>query len=268
MFLPKERLMIESEKQRHWWFANHPEYSNSYKGKRQKQDNEGDGGEEKVSPESVDAYVDEALNYVNGTVAALLKSFKRNFGTQAELSRKQQENLEAWEKVFDRGWGTPAGTYDEGALFISEVPRMMPTREELSRWPRQMVRRIFQWIEAISQSNPVLMDRDALERHHQLVKKHAEYFMECGLSIEEYVVILKAGDHRLKGEDGQPGGLHTGKGRGGDWNREWDEFVKEWPKPDDSREHKGRIRNKLEDMKKRYRIDEKAILSPGTSGSD
>ena len=76
--------MIETDEQRRWWFANHPEYSSSHKGRRHKQDNEQHDGREKVSPESVDAYVDEALKYVNGTVAELLKSFKRNFGTQGE----------------------------------------------------------------------------------------------------------------------------------------------------------------------------------------
>jgi hypothetical protein len=212
--------------------------------------------------------VGNALKYkTDETIVALLKSFRKNFGTEAELSREQQENLEAWRQVFDRGWGTPAGASDEGALFISEAPRLMPTPEELSHWPGQMVRQLFQWIDALLQSSPLLMDPNALERHHQLVKKHAQYFMECGLSIEDYVVILKAGDHRLKGAEGQPGGVHTGKGRGGDWNREWDEFIKQWPISDDSKKHKDRIRNKLEDMKKRYRIDEKAILSPGKPGA-
>lgn len=76
--------MLENEKQRRWWFANHPEYSNSRKGERNNQDNDGHDDRETVSPESVDAYVDEALKHVRGTVAGLLKSFKRHFGTQAE----------------------------------------------------------------------------------------------------------------------------------------------------------------------------------------
>ena len=258
---------MDSDKQRRWWFANHPEYSNSNsnKGKRKKQDNDGRGRQEKVSPEAIDAYVDKALQYVDGTVAALLKSVKRNFGTEADSVREQQ-NLAAWKKVFERGWATPAGAYADVSLFISEFPRKMPTLEEISRWPRQMVRQIFHWIDALLQNNPLLMDPNALERHHQLIKKHARYFMECGLSIEDYVVILRAGDHRLKGEEGQPGGVHTGEGRGGDWNREWDEFIDQWPIPDDSDEHQERILEQLKDMKKRYRIDEKAILSPGKTG--
>jgi hypothetical protein len=72
---------------------------------------------------------------------------------------------------------------------------------------------------------------------------------------------------RLKAEGEGRGGLHTGKGRGGDWNTEWKEFIRQWPDPDNSPEHQERIENKLKDMKKRYRIDEKTILSPGKSKS-
>jgi len=52
--------MIETEEQRRWWFATHPEYSWSRRGIR------GDSGREndnKVDPEEVDRYVDNALKY-------------------------------------------------------------------------------------------------------------------------------------------------------------------------------------------------------------
>jgi hypothetical protein len=65
--------MIETEEQRRWWFATHPEYSWSARGIR---------SEGKVDPEEVDKYVDKALKYEKGPVADLLKSVKRNFGTQ------------------------------------------------------------------------------------------------------------------------------------------------------------------------------------------
>jgi hypothetical protein len=72
--------MIETEEQRRWWFATHPDYSWSRRGirgsERAKNDN-------KVDPKDVDAYVDRALKYETGPVADLLKSIKRNFGTQA-----------------------------------------------------------------------------------------------------------------------------------------------------------------------------------------
>jgi hypothetical protein len=75
--------MIETEDQRRWWFATHPDYSWSHRGikgsKPAKNDN-------KVDPKEVDAYVDRALKYETGPVADLLRSVKRNFGTEAESS--------------------------------------------------------------------------------------------------------------------------------------------------------------------------------------
>jgi len=98
--------MIENDKQRRWWFANHPEYSSS-KGRRKLPNNEEPDGHEKVSPESVDAYVDEALKHVSGTVAVLLKSFKRNFGTEgyAKESHEEEEEHKNREEVdYQKGW--------------------------------------------------------------------------------------------------------------------------------------------------------------------
>ncbi len=71
--------MIETDAQRRWWFATHPEYSRSDGGTHRSRQ-----GNKKVSPEAVDAYVDEHLQYVTGPVAALLKSVKRNFGTESQ----------------------------------------------------------------------------------------------------------------------------------------------------------------------------------------
>lgn len=73
--------MIETEEQRRWWFATHPEYSWSRRGTRS------EGG---VNPEEVDKYVDEALKYETGPVADLLKSVKRNFGTESQDPEKDR----------------------------------------------------------------------------------------------------------------------------------------------------------------------------------
>jgi hypothetical protein len=78
--------MIETEEQRRWWFATHPQYSWSRRGIRG-----GSGGEandDKLDPKEVDAYVDEALKYETGPVADLLKSVKRNFGTEGSLPKR------------------------------------------------------------------------------------------------------------------------------------------------------------------------------------
>ena len=44
--------MIETEEQRRWWFATHPEYSSSHRGIRGGSDR--DGSEDKVDPREVD----------------------------------------------------------------------------------------------------------------------------------------------------------------------------------------------------------------------
>lgn len=80
--------------------------------------------------------------------------------------------------------------------------------------------------------------------------------MDCKLNIDDFIIIMRAADHRLK-----LGGLHTGKGRGGDWNTEWEQFIAKNPltyTPKDAE----RVEKKLEEMKKTYGIDKKAVLLP------
>jgi len=55
--------------------------------------------------------------------------------------------------------------------------------------------------------------------------------------------------------------VHTGEGRGGDWNREWREFIEDHP-PENTPEHKERVKQKLDEMVVKYGIDKKAILLP------
>ena len=124
--------MIETEEQRRWWFATHPEYSWSNRGMKGRSKKE--EKQDEIDPRDVDEYVDNALKYEkNELVRALLKSVRRNFGTEAESSREQR-NLKLWEKILEDDWGTPAGMFADGGLYISELPRM-PSMDELSRWP-------------------------------------------------------------------------------------------------------------------------------------
>jgi hypothetical protein len=87
--------MIETEEQRRWWFATHPEYSWSRRGIRG--GSERDGSEDKVDPREVDRYVDEALKYETGFVADLLRSVKRNFGTEGETRGAQNPDTLEWD---------------------------------------------------------------------------------------------------------------------------------------------------------------------------
>jgi hypothetical protein len=74
--------MIETEQQRRWWFATHPEYSWNHRGTKKESGKE--NNEDAIDPRDVDQYVDNALEYESDpSVRALLKSVKRNFGTEA-----------------------------------------------------------------------------------------------------------------------------------------------------------------------------------------
>lgn len=68
---------------------------------------------------------------------------------------------------------------------------------------------------------------------------------------------MRVADHRLK-----PDGLHTGEGRGGNWHREWEEFIEDHPAAVNTKERQKQISAKLEEMIRKYGIDKKAVLSP------
>jgi len=254
--------MIETEEQRRWWFATHPEYSSRHRGIQGRRTSrpEKEANREKVDPREVDKYVDNALKYeTDTTVKALLKSVKRNFGTEAELSEEQQ-NLKAWERILEDGWGTPAESYADGGLYISEFPRM-PTIQELSRWPRELVNKFFRWLDAMLQNNPLIMDPNALEGHHGLPKAFIRNFLDCGLEVDEFIMIMRAADHRLKAEGEGRGGVHTGKGRGGDWNTEWEIWFEDHP-PENTEEFQQQVIEQYNKMVKKFDLEGKFILSP------
>jgi len=94
--------MIETEEQRRWWFATDPEYSWSRTGQKSRKHAEEDEGSEKVSPEDVDAYVDDALKHATGTVADFLGIVKKWFGTKGESQASDAESDPS-------GWDTEAG---------------------------------------------------------------------------------------------------------------------------------------------------------------
>ncbi len=94
--------MIETEEQRRWWFATHPEYRWSRRGTKippAKGPNE-----DKVDPKEVGAYVDKALKYVHGPVADLLKSVRRNFGVENDSAKGS-----TWDTETKDAWLRPAG---------------------------------------------------------------------------------------------------------------------------------------------------------------
>jgi hypothetical protein len=244
--------MIETDEQRRWWFATHPEYSWSNKGGKNREEGQEDGGGDSVSPEDVDAYVNEALKYVDGPLADLLQSIERNFGTGAALRNQWQNVLEAWGSNGEYGRATLAMYQVDGGAFM---PRL-PTTQELYRWPSQMANEFFRWLDAILQNNALLVDPNALEGHHNLPKEFIKYFLDCGLKVKDFMMIIKAGQHRLL-----PDGWHTGKGPGGEWNGEWREFKKTHP-PENSERRRTQIRNQLRGMLERRGVDPDTVLPP------
>jgi hypothetical protein len=214
--------MLQTEEQRRWWFANHPEYSSHKTGAKHARASEIDHSSSKINPKDVDAYVDKALNYVSGSVADLLKSVKYHFGSPILEDR------------------------------VNYLPGL-PTLEDIFRLPDSL---FWRWFDRMMQNNPLLIDPNALERHHQLPKKFVKYFKDCGIGIDAFIIIMRAADHRLK-----PEGLHTGEGKGGNWNSEWEEFIKANPVPEDTEKRKREIKDKLNEMIVKYGIDKNKILS-------
>jgi hypothetical protein len=105
----EEDILLVTDKQRRWWFAAHPEYRAGAK-EHERSDAEKGGEEGKVSPEEVDAWVDEALKYASSEIIEeLLRLTKRWFGTAGQ-TRESYEELglewpwEAAEKEYQKGW--------------------------------------------------------------------------------------------------------------------------------------------------------------------
>ncbi|MBI4963364.1 MAG: AHH domain-containing protein [Desulfomonile tiedjei] len=107
--------MIETDQQRRWWFATHPEFSSSHTGQRSKHSSTEDEESGKPSPESIDAYVDEKLKHeTDNVIIAMLQEMKRWAGTAgqnpesyAELGLewpgKAQDKAEEKEE-HEQGW--------------------------------------------------------------------------------------------------------------------------------------------------------------------
>ncbi len=78
--------MDMTDNQRRWWFATHPEYRRSRRGNRRHGHIGSKDKPKRVDPRQVDEYVDHALQCVDGPVAEILRSTKRNFGTESQTA--------------------------------------------------------------------------------------------------------------------------------------------------------------------------------------
>ena len=90
--------MIVTEEQRRWWFATHPEYSWRHTGRRSKAHRgDEDKDSDRLSPEAVDAVVDESLKYEKSEIGiALLKAAKFWLGTEFASKTSAEKRLLLW----------------------------------------------------------------------------------------------------------------------------------------------------------------------------
>jgi hypothetical protein len=138
-----EVCMIETEEQRRWWFATHPEYSWSRKGARK--DSEQDGKSAKTDAESVDAWADEALKYERDPVVIeLVNQAKFWFGTafaskppeeqQALLLVGEGSDRPDWEVEAQTGNFSGTGRPEDDPSYwrgYYDARRMIWNKEEL-----------------------------------------------------------------------------------------------------------------------------------------
>lgn len=88
----KDSTMIETDRQRRWWFANHPQFSEGRTERKGTRNQKEAHRTPSYSPKDVDAYVDERLKHADGSHADLLKSIKRNFGSKGDSEAKSRGN--------------------------------------------------------------------------------------------------------------------------------------------------------------------------------
>jgi len=118
-----EEILIETEKQRRWWFATHPEFSSSRSVRRRRSHDKEDRESDKVSPDAVDAYVDESLKYQSDErIIDLLKSIKFWFGTEFASKTPAEKHALLWGDEEDP-WDD-----DESEDESSDITEVQPTR--------------------------------------------------------------------------------------------------------------------------------------------
>jgi hypothetical protein len=85
--------LIETDQQRRWWFATHPEYSHRSTGRRGAKSDDSD----KIDPEKVDDWADERLKNERDPVAIeLLNQAKFWFGTEFASKPAAQQYAMLW----------------------------------------------------------------------------------------------------------------------------------------------------------------------------
>lgn len=128
--------MIETEEQRRWWFATHPEYSWSNRGIRGRSAKE--KNQNAIDPRDVDEYVEKALKYeTDHAVRDLLTSIKRNFGTEAELEKPYRRLAQVDDQNSNREKQSPdnaQGNKREATFGEAVLKGIDNTLQDWARW--------------------------------------------------------------------------------------------------------------------------------------
>jgi len=146
--------VIETEQQRRWWFATHPEYSWGRTGQKSTEHSSDEDEEsDTVSPEAVDAGVDESLRYERDKFQIeLLKEIRFWFGTEFASKTPAEKHALLWgddesegsedeagDESSDGWWsqqpsGHPAAdleTYDKYEELLDRIERQL--QEDLAK---------------------------------------------------------------------------------------------------------------------------------------
>jgi len=190
--------LIETEQQRRWWFATHPEFSSKGSGKKSKRHKD-EGEPEKISPEAVDAYVDKRLaEETDPVIIQLLKSTKYWFGTESELRSPSERQALLWGDEESFGEDEPVGELSADLVFVqpSRLPaHLTEPRDPVDAYAKWLTERRGQQLEADPHT---LLD---LFPYRKIVTAPIQVFRNLLKNMAEGAVVKAA----KKASEGGPG---------------------------------------------------------------
>jgi hypothetical protein len=209
--------VIETEQQRRWWFATHPEFSagaTRQKGNPRDDEDEEDTG--RPSPEAVDAWVDERLEYErDNAIITMLKLAKYYFGT--ELARKTpaeryaivwgdeepgKSEAEPEEGSFGSAYGWAKDNSEEALdLALSYVLGPLAGPKRIERAIRSLEKRLAEHEQKLADyiNNPDAHDNRELLKNARTPEMRQKIIQGRVKGLQRQIDLLKRDISRLKG---------------------------------------------------------------------
>ncbi len=225
--------MLETEKQRRWWFATHPEFSWSRKGAGTRSETKDQGAT------AVHGYADKAVTYAKRSVAEALKSLRQYLGREEDLgdalTRYMIEHNPSghistvrWPKLptpqeFHRGTG---GMFKEYLRTLDRIIPPLAIDEEYVKNSRALWKEFQKRMAEPGPGEWVLVPRSPLGLEHQSRKSGSPIIKKDGkYHIYEYRVINPVTGDPMYFDDYRHRILYEDKGRQGNLiNRKTKEF--------------------------------------------